>query len=98
MANSENCKLKHRTVIELLSLEGNNAKQIHERMENLYGDSAPSYSTVCRWAKEFSRWRKNLKDDPRSKRPSVEDDDKNIEKIRKIVESDRRFSIRVIAE
>ena len=40
-ATNEEIKIKQRGIIEFLTLEGNNAKQIWERMVNVYGASSP---------------------------------------------------------
>jgi len=42
---------------------------IYERLVNVYGVSAPSYSTVTRWAAKFNCDRTSLEDDTRSGRP-----------------------------
>jgi transposase len=59
--------LRHRAVIQFLTLEGKKPKEIFERMGNVYGTSAPSY--VKKWAGEFKRGRQSLDDDPRAGRP-----------------------------
>jgi len=53
----ENLKFKFRVVIKFLCKEGRAVKEIHDRLCALYGDSAPSYSTVTRWSNEFRRGR-----------------------------------------
>ncbi len=96
--NSEIQKIKHRAVIEFLTLEVNNSKIIHDRMVVVYGTESPSYATVCRWNREFARGRESLLDDPRSGRPTTGVNQENIETVRSLVESDRRLSVRSIAE
>ena len=63
-------KIRYRAVIEFLTLENVQPQQIHNRMIVVYGENAPSYATVKRWAAEFRRGRTSLEDDPRSGRPS----------------------------
>ena len=63
-------RIEHRSVIKFLTKEGESAKGIHNRMVAVYGDTAPKYSTVAKWAAEFKHGRDSLIDDPRSGRPS----------------------------
>ena len=62
--------LKFRAVIEFLVLEGKQPQEINESMNKAYGLSAPSYSTVKKWAAEFKRGHQSLEDDARQGRPS----------------------------
>ena len=41
----ENLKFEFRAVIKFLCKEGRAAKEIHDRLCAVYGDSAPSYSS-----------------------------------------------------
>ena len=63
-------KIRYRAVIEFLTLENVQPQQIHNQMVVVYGENAPSYATVKRWAAEFRRGRTSLEDDSRSGRPS----------------------------
>ena len=38
---------------KFLCKEGRAAKEIHDRLCAVYGDSGPSYSTDTRWSNEF---------------------------------------------
>ena len=40
--------------------------QIKDELDSVYGDSAPSFTTVKFWAAEFKRGHKSLEDDERS--------------------------------
>ena len=57
-------KIRYRAVIEFLTLENVQPQQIHNQMIVVYGEDAPSYATVKRWAADFRRGRTSLKDDP----------------------------------
>jgi len=59
-------KICYRAVIEFLTLENVPPQQIHNRMTVVYGECAPSYATVKRWAAEFRQGRSSLEDEPRS--------------------------------
>ena len=64
----------------------------------MYGDNAPSFTTVKFWAAEFKRGRKSLGDDERSGRPKTATADDNIAKVHQMVLDDRRIKVREIAE
>lgn len=95
-ANADDPKIKHRAVIEFLSLEGTEPREIYDRMIRVYGEGSISYSTVFRWNREFSRGRTTLKDDPRTGRPSTGCNEQNIELVRRILNDDRRLTVRLL--
>ena len=66
----ESQNTEFRAVIKFLTNEGANAKEIHRRMADVYGDSSPKYSTVAKWIAEFKRGQYSLEDDPRPGRPA----------------------------
>jgi len=63
-------KIRYRAVIEFLTLENVPPQQIHNQMTVVYGECAPSYAMVKRWAAEFRQSRSSLEDEPRSGCPS----------------------------
>ena len=63
-------KIRYRAVTEFLTLENVPSQQIHNGMTVVYGECAPSYATVKRWAAEFRQGRISLEDEPQSGRPS----------------------------
>ena len=65
---------------------------------NVYGDSAPSYATVKNWAGETRRGRVRLQDEPRPGRPIEVTTEKKVDKVRKMLEEDRRITVREIAD
>ena len=62
-------KYEYRAMIKFLTLEKQSANNIHERLRNVYGDSAASYATVARWVVGFKRVQTSLEDGPRAGRP-----------------------------
>ena len=46
-------KIEYRAVIKYLFLEGTTPTQIKDELDSVYGDSAPSFTTVKFWAAEF---------------------------------------------
>ena len=91
-------KIEYRAVIKYLFLKGNTPTQIKDELNSVYGDSAPSFTTVKFWAAEFKRGRKSLGDDERSGRPKTATTDENIAKVHQMVLDDRRIKVREIAE
>ena len=66
----ESQNIEFRAVIKFLTKEGAKAKEIHQRMADVYGDSSPKYSTVAKWSAEFKCGRDSLEDDPRPGHPA----------------------------
>ena len=74
--------------------------QIKDELDSVYGDSAPSLTTVKFWAAEFERGRKSLGDDERSGRsgrPKTATTDENIIKVQHMMLDDCRIKVREIA-
>ena len=66
----ENQKFQHRLIIKFLFLKGQSPSNIHEHMTVVYGDSAPSHTMVFEWARRFKNGQLNIKDIPKSGRPT----------------------------
>ena len=85
------------TVIKFLTKEAKKPKEIHERMNAVYGDVSPSYYQVKFWSKQFKWSRESIEGDSRSGRP-VEASSKEIcQKVKDMILQDRRVKISVIA-
>jgi [histone H3]-lysine36 N-dimethyltransferase SETMAR len=89
---------EHRSVIKFLTKEGIGPKDIHQRMVNVYGDHAPSKTTVKKWAAEFKRGRESIEDDPRSGRPVDATSPEICSAVERLVMEDRRLKVDQIAE
>jgi hypothetical protein len=63
-----------------------------------YGADAMKKSSVFEWHTRFTEGREDVKDDERTGRPKTNRTDENVEKVRKLICSDRRLSERVMAE
>lgn len=90
--------LEHRSVIKFLTKEGSLPSEIYDRMVNVYGNDAPSLSTVKKWAALFKAGRASVQDDPRSGRPVEVVTDEKCDAVRRLVEEDRRIKVFQLAE
>ena len=90
-------KVGYRTVIRYLYLNGETDQEIHCELTNVYGSSAPSYAQVKFWVGEFKHSRTSLEDETRSGRPSDATDEEMCNKVRDLVDSDRRIKVEEIA-
>jgi hypothetical protein len=63
-----------------------------------YGADAMKKSSVFEWHKRFKEGREDVKDDERTGHPKTHRTYENVEIMRKLVYSDRRLSVRMMAE
>ena len=83
--------------IKFLTKEGANAKEIHWRMADVYGDSSPKYSTVAKWSAEFKRGRDSLEDNPRPGRPADVISQEMIDCVERLVLNNSRIKVAELA-
>jgi len=76
---------------------GFKAKQIHEELVSVYGDSCPSFDTVARWIRHFSAGRESLEDEERSGRPCSSLTRDTVARAEAIVAEDRSITLRFLA-
>ena len=91
-------KVEYRAVIRYLYLKGKTGKEIHGKLADVYGSSAPSYTRVKFGVGEFKRGRTSLEDEARSGRPLDATDEQMCKKVRDLVFSDRRIQVEEIAQ
>ncbi|XP_032688012.1 protein GVQW3-like [Odontomachus brunneus] len=63
-----------------------------------YGEATLDRSNVYRWYKMFSEGREDVNDEERAGRPSTSTTDENIDEVKKIVLTNRRITVREVAE
>ena len=90
-------KVEYRTVIKFLSKEGLAPAAIKQRLDGIYGEASPSYSTVKKWAKQFHLRRERVEDEPREGRPVEVVTEENIRCIEEELLSDRRLTLKEIS-
>lgn len=81
-------KIEYRAYIKTRALLGTQATDIHKELVVVWGDNAPSYSTVAMWAARYKSGRETLEDDPRSGRPITEFTTANIERVKQLLDED----------
>lgn len=91
-------KIEKRMNIKFLVKLGKSSHEINEMMRAVYKENAPKKTTLFKWIKRFSDGREDVNDDARPGRPSSSCFDENIERVRRMVFSDRRLTIRMIAD
>ena len=69
-----------------------------EKLEQAYGEHCLSRAQVFRWHKSFLEGREHVEDEPRSGRPSTSKTEENVERVRALVRSDRRLTIRMMSD
>ena len=82
-------KVEYRAVIRYLYVKGKTSKEIHGKLANVYGSSAPSYAQVKFWVGEFKHGRTSLEDKAWSGHPLDATDEEMCKKVRDLVYSDR---------
>jgi histone-lysine N-methyltransferase SETMAR len=89
----EDLKIQQRSVVRFLTLEGQTPKDIHPRLQNVYGQEALSRTQVYFWAAETKRGRIAVQDEERSGRPSDAASEQNIEAVENLVMGNRRIKV-----
>ena len=67
-------------------------RDIFEELKIVYGESAPSYTTVKYWTKEFKGGQVSVLDEERSGRPQEISNDNELSSI---IRSDRQITVHV---
>ena len=76
---------------------GKSATETFEMIKKAFEDEAMSRSKTFKWHKRFIEGREDINDDSRAGRPSTSRNVEMVAKIRKIIRSDRRMTIRELS-
>ena len=98
-AHGRSMRFKQRAAIEFLTAEGVTPKEIHLRMQAVYGDCV-DVSTVRRWASKFKDGEagtSDLHDNERVGRSVTATTELNMQKVDRLIQDDRRITQRDIA-
>ena len=91
-------KVEFRAVIKHFFLKGLKPKDIKAELDEVHGESAPSFATVYNWFNEFKRGRTSTIDEQRPGRPVEVSSNEMTNKVHDLVLSDRRVKVREIVE
>ena len=90
--------VEQRINLKFLVRLGKNPTEAPKLLQEVYGDDTMSRTRFFEWHRRFKEGREEVEDDQRSGRPSTSRADKNVERVRQKVRSDRRLTVRMIAD
>lgn len=90
--------LEQRYAIKFCVKLGKSATETFDMIKQAYPDDALARSGVFRWHKAFSEGREEVADEDRAGRPSTSTNTDNVTRVSKVLNSDRRLSIRLIPQ
>jgi hypothetical protein len=76
---------------------GESATVTYEKLQGAYGEYSLSRAQAFRWHKSFLEGREQVEDEHRVGRPSTSKTDDIVERVRSVVRSDRRLTLRMIS-
>lgn len=90
--------MEQRINLKFLVKLGKGPTECLKLLQEAYGEDAMSRPRVFEWHKRFKSGREEVEDDPKSGRPSTTKTAENIDRVNQLVRSDRRLTVRMIAE
>ena len=90
--------IEQRYAIKFCVKLGKSGSETVEMLKKAFGDEVLSQSQVYKWYQAFKNGRQSVEDEPRDGRPSTSTTDDHIAGVRDVLNSDRRLSVRLIAE
>jgi transposase len=91
-------KIEYRAVIKFFVKKCVMPNEIYSKLIKVYGNSAPSFSTIKKWAAEFKRGHTSLQDDPHDEHPKSATTPEIVQQVHDMILDDRRIKVREIAE
>jgi len=76
---------------------GESATVTYEKLQRAYGEHSLSRTNVFRWKKFFLEGGEQMEEEPGAGRTSTSKTEGNVERVRSLVRSDRRLTLRMIS-
>lgn len=89
---------EQRVAVKFCAKLGKSASETFNMLQTAYSDDAMKRATCFKWHARFKDGRQSIKDDERPGRPSTSTDDSHVDKINTLVRSNRRLTVRELAE
>ncbi|KYN15799.1 hypothetical protein ALC57_11971 [Trachymyrmex cornetzi] len=89
---------EQRIAIKFCVKLGKSAMETLPMMKTAFGDDCLSDRQVYPWHKAFLEGREEINDEARAGRPSTITTDENVTRVRELLNSDRRLSVRLVAQ
>ena len=70
--------------------------EIHADLQNVYGNGALKYATVCKWLRRFNDGRESIENDPWVGRPVSVLTEKNVATVKMLIEEDAHYTMQEI--
>ena len=90
--------VKQRINLKFLVRLGKTPTEALKLLQEVYGDDTMSRTCLCEWDRRFKEGREQVEDDHSSGRPSTSRINENVEGVRQKMRSDRRLTVRIIAD
>jgi len=90
--------LEQRYAIKFCAKLGKSASETLQLLRTAYGDAVLSSAQVLRWHNAFKDGRENVEDEQRAGRPSTSRTEKNVARVKAVLDRDRHLSVRLMAE
>lgn len=88
---------EQRTIIKFFVADGKTGNEILNSLQRVYGKSTMSKSAVYEWVARFKAGRESVEDEKGRGRKVETRTPCNVERVKQIVNADRRLSIRDVA-
>jgi len=89
---------KQRIYVKFCVKIGKPVTETFEMLKIAFREEAMGRTQTHEWWKRFKEGRTSVDDDPRSGRPSTSKTDGNVAKVREVIHTNRRLTVREVAE
>ena len=89
---------EQRAFVKIMTLRHKKPTDIHQELVEACGEAALALRTVQKWSKRVEDGESSTHDAPRSGRPSTSNEEENLEQLRSLLETDRRWTCDELAE